>query len=167
MSECPDCGMEHDGEGGFEPMAVPAMIFGGGLTDEQKVGLERIMDCMDRAQVRMERMSQGKDETLRAQYQALYRVLYGIADSAVIPITALITKGADPVTATKSVIAGIGGMMFMAGWEFGQFEASPEEQRRPVQPMREKSADLSDEDNEAARLLLADLPSDIDLDSEE
>lgn len=174
MSKCPDCGQDHpevpEGSGHYEPMMVEAHVFGGGLSEEQKEGLERIMDCVDRAQQRMENMFQGNDPVLKEQYSALYRLLYGISDSAAIPIAALVAQGTDPITAIKSVMAGIGGMMFLAGWEFGLHESTPEERRRPVQPMREKTVALSKEDDDKAQELLASLsslPDSIDYDSED
>lgn len=152
---CPSHGVNHDEDPDL--MAIPANIFTGGLSADQMEGLEVITQCMDRAHLRMQDMITGRDEVLKKQYDTLYRVLYGISDSAVIPIMALIQKGANPAQATKSVISAIGGMMFMAGWEFGKYEDAPEDMRRPVQPAREMSTRLSDKENLEAKQLLEEL----------
>jgi hypothetical protein len=156
---CESCGVSHKDDPII--MGIPANIFTSGLSEDQKQGLERIIDCMDRAHMRMQDMIEGKDETLKVQYEALHRVLYGISDSAIIPIMHLITQGASPEQATKGVISAIGGMMFMAGWEFGKYESTPESQRRPLQPKREMTTTLTQTEEEQAKDLLERLMAEV------
>lgn len=162
MSKCP-CGEEHSGGNGkYSPHLIPTSIFTGGLSDEQLVGLERIVSCMDRAQLRMEAMANGTDPELSEAYDSLWRLLMGITDAAAHPISMLVADGVNPINAIKGVMAGIGGMMFMAGWEYGKHETSPSDKRRPVQPSREMTADLSEEDDDTARSLLQNVSFDFD-----
>lgn len=108
-----------DDEDHNDIMPLPATIFTGGLDFEQEVHLQTISECISRGEHFIERLANG-DEELLHQFEPLRRILTGISLGSVVPIVELITQGADPSTAIREVIAGVGGLMFFGGIEYAK-----------------------------------------------
>lgn len=98
---------------------IPAAIFTHGLDFDQEVTLQVIQECMDRGQMYAYEMAKGNEE-MRHKFEPLFRILSGLAAGSVIPILKRINEGADPPTAFKEVLAGIGGLMFFGGIEYAK-----------------------------------------------
>jgi hypothetical protein len=153
--------LEENGDG----MVMPVHIYGGGLDDEQRKGLDAILEAIDRAQIiGMTLVQAGSSPS--AEYEGLYRVCLGITDASAQAVYQVVSSGkADPVSAIRGIFAGIGAMMFIAGQEYEKEQAKAPEDRRPVQPLREKTPEPSPEEQAEMKDLFARL-GEVDIDSE-
>ena len=173
MDDCPDCGKNHEAdmldqfqqieEGPGGGMMVPMHVYGGGLSDTERKQLERILEAIERSQlVTMEMARAGK--SIHEEWEGLYRVCTGLSESSILPIMKMMSDGANPAQAVQAVIAGLGATMFIAGTYYQKTMDTPEADRRPIQPMREKLPDnaMTEAETAALKTLLEALNSNND-----
>lgn len=103
----------------YEIGEIPAAVFTGGLDFDQEVTLQTISECLTRGESYTRALSEGNKEMMH-EFEPLARLLLGISMGSIVPILRNIQEGDDPGQAIRSVIAGVGGLMFFGGIEYAK-----------------------------------------------